>query len=316
MMRIVASKQAASRPSGRSAATSMRTYRRLEALTGYLFIAPTLFNFAIFTLLALLAGLGLSLFRFDFFSAPQFIGLNNFTHLMADARIFKIIGNTLYFGIGIIALNLTWALALALALNSRMPSIFRVVFRGVFFFPLLTSGAVMAMVWQYLLSTDLGLVNYFLGLLGIPKAPWLGSSQWVRPAIIFASVWQGVGFNMIVLLAGMQGIPRELYEAAQIDGAGRVAGFRFVTIPLLTPTLFFILVREVIIVLQLFDLPFSLTRGGPGDASRTLVMYIYEEGFQAMRQGYASAIALILFLVILAVTIVQFAESRRWVYYR
>jgi multiple sugar transport system permease protein len=138
----------------------------------------------------------------------------------------------------------------------------------------------------------------------------------VRPSIVLATVWNGVGFNMILLLAGLHAIPQTLYEAARIDGAGRVASFRYISLPLLTPTLFFIMVKGFIGVLQLFDQPYMLTGGGPGDASRTIVMYIYETGFRHLRLGFASAIALGLFLVIVIITVVQFAVSRRWVFYR
>lgn len=294
----------------------MRAMRVREAITGYLFIAPTLVSFLVFTAGALIAGLGLSFYRFEFFSSPEFIGLTNFRLLLADTRIAAIFGNTVYFSIGILVLNLACALALAVALNSHMPGALKQIFRVGFFFPVLTSTAVMAIIWRYLLNTDLGIINWFLGQFGVPKIPWLISSQWVRPAIILAAVWNGVGFNMVLLLAGMQGIPRPLYEAAEIDGAGRVESFRYVTLPLLTPTVFFILVRDFISVLQFFNTPYNLSAGGPGDASRTIVMYIYETGFRSLRQGYASAIALLLFTAILTVTIIQVVVSRRWVFYR
>lgn len=294
----------------------MSVYRRREALTAYLFISPTLIGFLIFSLLALIAGLGLSVTRYDFFTPPVFAGTENFLMMAQDARIVRIFGNTAYFVVGMVALDPIWAMAMALVLNSRMPSSLAVVFRGIYFFPVLVSGAVIALVWRYLLNTDLGIINWLLDLIGLPKVPWLISASWVRPSIIFACVWNGVGFNMILLLAGLKAIDKSLYEAAEIDGAGGVAKFLYVTLPLLTPTLFFIYVKGFIGVFQLFDWPYMLTGGGPGDASRTIVMHIYEMGFRSLRLGYASAVALVLFLVILAVTIFQFAFSQRWVYYR
>jgi len=301
----------------RKSGQSMSTYRRREALAAYLFISPTLLGFLVFSLLALVAGLGLSLFHYDFFTPPRFAGLENFRFMLVeDARVAKIFGNTVYFVVGMIVLDPIWAMAMALALNSYMPNMLKLVFRGVFFFPVLVAGAVIAAVWRYLFNMDLGIINWFLGLFGIPKIPWLISSGWVRPSIIFATVWNGVGFNMILLLAGLRAIPQSLYEAAEIDGAGRLASFRHITLPMLTPTLFFIFVKGFIGVFQLFDQPYMLTKGGPGDASRTIVMHIYETGFRSLRLGYASTIAVALFVVIMVVTAIQFAMSRHWVFYR
>lgn len=293
----------------------MSAPRRREALVAYLFILPTLAGFLIFVLGPILGGLGLSFYQFDFFSTPRFVGLDNFRQMLTDQRIAQIFRNTLVYVVGTVIFDLVWAMALALAIHSAIPHLCKLVFRAVFFFPILTAGAVVAIVWQYLFNMDLGVVNYYLGQIGIPKIPWLVSSQWSIPAVIFMIVWNGVGFNMILLLAGLQGIPQELYEAAAIDGAGPVAGFRYITLPLLSPIIFFILVKGVIGVLQLFDQPFVLTSGGPGDSSRTVLMYIYEIGFKTLRLGYASAVGLILFALILVVTVIQFVGGRRWVFY-
>jgi multiple sugar transport system permease protein len=290
--------------------------RRLEIVTAYLFILPTLIGFLVFTAGPLLAGLGLSFFTFDFFAPPKFAGLDNFRLMLDDRRLWPIFGNTVRYVVIMVLLDLVWALGLALSLNSYMPAVLKVVFRSVFFFPILTSGAVTAIVWRYLFNRDRGIINYFLSLFGVPPIPWLASSNWVIPSVSLMSVWNGVGFNTILLLAGLQSIPKELFEAAEIDGANRWAAFRYVTLPLLTPTIFFILVKGLIAVFQLFSEPYSMTGGGPGDASRTIVMYIYEVGFRSLRLGYASSIALVLFAVILTFTIVQFVISRRWVFYR
>jgi multiple sugar transport system permease protein len=295
---------------------TMTAQRRWEALTGFLFLSPTLANFLAFTLGALLIGLGLSLTDFGFFSAPNFVGLGNFQQLAADSRVGPIFGNTVQYVAGMVALDLVWSLSLALALNSFMPNILKIAFRTVFFFPVLTSGAVIAVVWRYLFNTDMGIVNWFLGQFGLQPVPWLVSSQFAIPAVILSTVWNGVGFNMILFIAALQSVPRELYEAAEIDGAGRLDSFRRITLPLITPTIFFVLVKGLIGVFQLFDTPYMLTSGGPGDASRSIVMYIYELGFKTMRLGYASTIALTLFVIIMAITAAQFAIQRRWVFYR
>jgi len=290
--------------------------RREDMVAGYLFSLPTLLGFLIFVAGPLVAGLGMSFVHYDFFTPMRFAGVDNFRTLLKDSRFLQIFGNTVYYVVGMVVLDLIWAMAVAVALNGFMPKFLKVIFRAVFFFPVLTSGAVIAIVWSYLFNTDLGIVNYFLGLLGIAKIPWLVSSQWVKPSVVIATVWNGVGFNMVLLLSGMQSIPKALYEAAEIDGAGRMASFRHITVPLLTPTIFFILVKGLIGVFQLFDTPFNLSGGGPGDASRTIVMYIYEMGFKTIRLGYASSIALVLFVVLVVLTILQFVISRRWVFYR
>jgi len=294
----------------------MSSVQRREMIAAYIFLAPTLLGFLIFVVGPLIAGLGLSFTHYDFFSPVRFAGFQNFLTLARDSRFRTIFGNTVYYVVGMVLLDLVWALALATALNSQIPKFLKVIFRAVFFFPVLTSGAVIAIVWSYLFNTDLGIINWFLSQFGIDKIPWLISSQWVKPSIVLATVWNGVGFNMILLLSGMQSIPRTLYEAAEIDGAGKLSRFRYITLPLLTPTIFFILIKGLIGVFQLFDTPYNLGGGGPGDASRTIVMYIYEMGFKTMRLGYASTIALALFVALLVLTIFQNAISRKWVFYR
>jgi multiple sugar transport system permease protein len=295
----------------------MSAYQRWEAFWAYVFLSPSLLGFLVFSLLALLVGLGLSFFDYDFARPPEWAGLANFRYLFGeDPRLATIMWNTIYYVFGIVLLDMVWAMALAAGLHSRIPYVLKLLFRTVYFFPVLVSGAVIAIVWRYLFNMDLGIVNWALGLIDIPKIPWLVSSAWVRPAVIFSTVWNGVGFNTILFLAGLQSIPTELYEAAQIDGAGRLASFRHISLPLLTPTIFFVLVRGLIGVFQLFDQPYMINSGGPGDASRSLVMYIYEVGFRSYRLGYASAIALVLFVVIVVLTLVQFRLSNRWVFYR
>ena len=290
--------------------------RRHEAVAGYLFVLPTVLGFLVFVLGPILGGLALGFMRYDLLNPPSWIGFDNFGKMLTDDRVLQIFGNTVYYVVGMILLDLVWALALAVALNSFIPALFKVIFRAVFFFPILVSGAVISIVWLYLFNMDLGIVNYYLTQIGLPKVPWLISSDWVRNSVIIMTVWNGVGFNMLLLLAGLQNIPKELYEAATIDGGGRWANFRKITLPMLSPVIFFILVKGAIGVFQLFDSPFVLTRGGPGDASRTILMYIWEKGFQVLEFGYAAALGLMLFAVILIVTLIQFLTSDAWVFYR
>lgn len=290
--------------------------RRGDAVAAYLFILPTVLGFLLFVLGPILGGLALGFMEYDLLSSPSWSGLENFRKLGDDDRFLQIFGNTVYYVVGMILLDLVWAMILALALNSVIPPLFKIFFRAVFFFPILVSGAVISIVWLYLFNMDLGIVNYFLSQLQIPRIPWLISSDWVKNSVIIMTVWNGVGFNMLLLLAGLQGIPKELYEAGTIDGAGRWASFRRITVPMLSPVIFFILVKGAIGVFQLFDSPYVLTQGGPGDASRTVLMYIYERGFQVLDFGYAAALGLVLFLAILLVTLVQFRTGDRWVFYR
>ncbi len=294
----------------------VQSLRRGDAVAGYLFILPTVLGFLLFVLGPIVGGLALGFMEYDLLTDPSWAGLDNFRKFGDDARVLQIFGNTVYYVVGMILLDLVWAMILAVALNSFIPPLFKVLFRAVFFFPILVSGAVISIVWLYLFNMDLGIVNYFLGKIGIPRIPWLISSNWVKNSVIIMTVWNGVGFNMLLLLAGLQGIPKELYEAGTIDGAGRWASFSKITLPMLSPVIFFILVKGAIGVFQLFDSPFVLTRGGPGDASRTMLMYIYERGFQILDFGYAAALGLVLFLAILLVTLVQFLTSDRWVFYK
>jgi multiple sugar transport system permease protein len=295
---------------------SMSAQQKRNAIAAYLMIAPTLVNFLIFSLGALLAGLALGFFEYSFFSPPRFVGLTNFQNVFTDPRVWITFKNTIWYVIGMVLLDLVWALGLALALNSFMPNILKIVFRTVFFFPVLTSGAVIAIVWRYLFNTDMGIVNWFLVELGMQRIPWLISPRYSIPAVILSTVWNGVGFNMVLFIAALKNVPQELYEAAQMDGAGRSASFWNLTLPLISPTIFFVIVKGLIGVFQLFDSPYMLTSGGPGDSSRSLVMYIYEVGFQKFELGYASSIALLLFVCVLGVTVLQFVLQKRWVFYR
>ena len=289
-------------------------YRRQEMLTAYLLILPTLIGFLIFVIGPILASFVLAFTKYDVLTPPAFIGLGNFNAMLLDRRVVPIFTNTILYVVGMVSLDLVVALSLAIAINSHMPRVLKTLFQSVVFFPVLVSAAVMAIVWRALLDSNNGIVNYYLGFLGIGKIPWLLAAQWTIPSVIIVTVWNGVGFNTILLLAGLQAIPEHLYEAAAIDGAGSWAKFWRITVPMLSPVIFFICVKGVIGVLQLFDSPFVLTAGGPGDSSRSILMYIYEQGFESLHMGYASALGLVLFIVILVITIVQFAVSRFWVF--
>lgn len=290
-------------------------YRQEEAVAGYLFILPVYLGFILFILGPIIAAAGISLTDFNIFGGSEFIGLDNYKRMIGDFRLGKIYLNTFIFVVFAVLLNTGIGLALAVLVNRRMPYIFRIGYRSIFFFPVLVAHTYIAIIWQFLYAQDTGIINYYLGFLGIGPFPWLSSPQWVLPSVIITDVWKNCGFAMILFLAGLQNIPRVYHEAAAIDGANDLQKFFKITLPLLSPTIFFVLVIFTIGATQVFDIIVVLTDGGPGDASRSIVMYIYEKAFEAFDMGYASAVAMTLFAIILVLTLVQFGFSRRWVHY-
>lgn len=289
--------------------------RWAEWRAAYLFLAPALLGFLCFVAGPLIAAVALSFSRYDILTPPTFVGLANYQLLLQDERLRRIYGNTVTLVVATVFLDVTIGLILALAVNRKMPALLRYLFRTAFFFPVLTSLASIAVIWSFLLNADFGILNYYLGKIGIGHVAWLTSSSRVIPAIMLMSVWKNVGFSFVLFVAGLQAIPRVFYEAARIDGAGAGRIFWRITLPLLSPTTFFAVVIGLINGFQIFDAPQILTQGGPGDSSRTVVMYIYEQGFRNFSMGYASTIALSLFLVILLLTVVQMRLSRNWVFY-
>ncbi len=295
---------------------SMGKLAKRENITGHLFILPTMIGFLVFIIGPMIAAIVLSFFYWDMFTPPNFIGLDNYKTLFKDPHVFTVFKNTLIFVFGVVTLNVGGGLLIALALNRRIHAIFRYILRTTYFFPMITSVTAIALVWNLLLNTDLGIVNYYLGKIGIPRINWLLSSRQAKVSVILIEVWKNIGFYMIVCLAGLQNIPRQLYEAAEIDGAGGLQRFLYITFPLLTPTIFFLIIIGLINAFQIFDMPFVLTRGGPGEATRTVVMYIYETGFRFFNMGYAATVSLLLFILIAALTLIQFRVSKGWVFYR
>lgn len=284
-----------------------------EALWGYLFVAPIMLGFAVFFAFAIVASVGIGLTRWDIFTEPQWVGLQNYANLMRDPLFWATIRNTALLALMYIPLRVGLALALALALNSQIR--LRGLWRAIFFLPVLTVPVASAAVWKWLYDPTFGLINTGLGMLGLPKPAWLSDVATALPAVVVVLAWSIVGRDMVIFIAGLQGIPREYYEAAQIDGAGRARIFRHITLPLLTPTTFFIVVISIMDALKVFDVVYVMTQGGPADSTRTIVYYVYDEAFRNFRMGYASAMTWILFLLILGFTLIQFALQRRWVHY-
>ncbi|HET6889542.1 MAG TPA: sugar ABC transporter permease [Pyrinomonadaceae bacterium] len=286
-----------------------------ESLCGLLFISPTLLGFLVFFLGPIFAVLFLSFTRYDMFSAPESAGLANYAKLLTDSQLHKVYGNTFFFGTAAIILNVSLGLFLAILVNQRLPAFLRYLLRTVYFFPVLVGMIYAATVWKFLFNRDLGVINYYLHYIGVGPVSWLTSSQFALWSIILVYMWKNVGFTMLTTLAGLQGIPQDIYEAAAIDGARPFAMLRKITIPLLSPVILFNVVITLINTMQEFDSIVALTNGGPGNASRTVSLYIYEKAFRGLDMGYASAIAVTLFLVIALLTALQFSLSRRWVHY-
>jgi multiple sugar transport system permease protein len=293
----------------------LATERQREALAGYLFILPTFLGYVIFVIGPILAAIWLSLTSYDVLSPPKFVGLANYLRLLSDPRLRKVYVNTITFTIFAVTLNVGVGLLLAVLINRHIPTFLKYLFRTVYFFPVLVSLAYSAVIWQFLYQKDTGIINYYLSFLGVAPIGWLSNRSYVMPAIILMDVWKNTGFFMLVFLAGLQNISVSYYEAAQLDGANGWQLFRHVTLPLLSPTIFFNLTIALIGALQVFDSIIVLTNGGPGDASRSLVMYIVENAFQNFQMGYASAIAITLFILIMILTLIQFRMSRLWVHY-
>jgi len=286
-----------------------------EALAGYLFILPTFLGYTAFIVGPILAAIGISFTKYDILSPATFVGLDNYVRLLNDPRLRTVYSNTIFFTVFAVSLNVGVGLVLAVLLNRHLPSPIRYVLRSAYFFPVLVALVYSSIIWQFLYQKDTGIFNYYLGLLNVAPIPWLSNRQWVLPSIIILDVWRNAGFAMLVFLAGLQNISQEYYEAAQLDGANRFQLFRHITVPLISPTIFFNLVIYMIGALQVFDSIMVLTKGGPGDASRSLVIYIYENAFQFFEMGYASAVAITLFVIIVILTLIQFRLGRAWVHY-
>ncbi|MFN2483322.1 MAG: carbohydrate ABC transporter permease [Candidatus Limnocylindria bacterium] len=279
-----------------------------------LFLAPTLIGLAILSAGPILATLAISLTEWDLLRAPEFVGLQNFVALASDDRFLKALRNTAFYTVVSVPLGILLALALALALNQTIRGIAWI--RTAYFLPVVTSTIAIALVWQWIYGPEAGLLNQFIGLFGIPPQKWLSNPTLAMPAIVVMSVWQGLGTNIIIFLAGLQAIPSELTDAASVDGAGRWARFRAVVLPLLTPSMFFTGVLSLIGSFQVFDQIYVLSRPRPTDATITMVYFIYENGFKFFKMGYATAASWILFIIVAVFTAVYFRSQNRWVHYQ
>jgi multiple sugar transport system permease protein len=279
------------------------------------FIAPAVFVLAVFFFLPVLGALAMSVTDFDLYALSdfdnlRFIGLENYRRLLGEPLFWKALGNTLYFVALGVPLSIGASLGAALLVNSRVAR-FRSFFRTVYFAPVVTTLVAVAVVWRYIFHTRYGFLNYTLGALGIGPIDWMGDPHWAMPAIVILAVWKNFGYNMIILLAALQNIPEDLYEAARIDGASTWQVFRHITLPGLAPVLLLVSILTMTGYFQLFAEPYVMTEGGPLQSTLSVLYFMYEEGFKWWSLGRASAVAFLLFVLMFAVTVVQLRIGRR-----
>jgi len=291
------------------------TAARSGRLIVWIFLAPTLIGLGLFNLVPIVGSFVLAFFRWDIISDPVFVGVDNFVDLATNPTVSVSFLNTIGFVVVAVTLQLTVALVLAILVQSRMPAWLRTFFRSSLFFPLILSAASVSLIMAYLFNQEFGLVNQTLNLIGIADVGWLTTGLGAKVVVLLVYVWQNFGFTFLLFIGGLSAIPREVYEASSLDGAAGWTQFRMITLPLVSPTLLVASVMAIINALQIFDQPWVLTRGGPGDETRTAVMVIYESAFRQLDFGGASAIGIVLTLLIMLVTAIQFRLSRRFVFY-
>jgi multiple sugar transport system permease protein len=292
---------------------SRRTVK--DSIAAYLFLSPALFIFALFVGGPIVMTIFLGFTEYNIISPIKFIGLTNFKSVLHDHQALTVILNTFKFVIVLVPLHVVIGLLLALGVTRKIPAKLKYFYRTSIYFPTIVTTASVAIAWTFLLNKDFGVINYYLGKLGIEAIPWLASAIWTIPSIAMFSVWKFVGNSFMFYVIGLQNIPDSFYEAAQIDGANRFQVFFKITLPLLSPTIFFVITTTIIGAMQIFDEPFLITRGGPGDSSRTIALHIYQKAFQSYDMGYASAFALLLLIIVLVITIAQFTLQKKWVNY-
>ncbi|MGJ8530221.1 carbohydrate ABC transporter permease [Maritalea sp.] len=289
------------------------TNKQRVARTAFIFLVPTIVGLVIFRLIPIVWAFGLSFYKWKIFDTPVFIGWQNYIDIFNSHIALGVFANTAIFALIYVPGSIALALALAVLLNNSLRS--SAFFRVSFFMPFITSTVAITLAWRWILSTKFGLLNNFLLFLGVDSPPaWLADPFWALPAVALVSVWKDVGFYMILLLAGLQTIDPVLYHAARVDGAGPFARFKRVTVPLLTRSLFFVLIIALVRSTQTFDITYALTSGGPAGASTTLAFYVYQKAFFDFEIGYASALSYIMCVLLGLFTLVNFYFRKRWVH--
>ncbi|MCD6318741.1 sugar ABC transporter permease [Candidatus Aerophobetes bacterium] len=285
-----------------------------KTLKPYLYVSHTLIGLLIFVFGPVAIAFLLSFTKWDLIRAPVWIGWNNYKDILNSTLFWKVIKNTFYFTLVSVSLGIIVSLSLAIMVNQKLRGIS--FFRLIYFLPVVAPMVAVSLVWKWLYNVNFGLINYFLNLIGIQGPNWLNDTRWAMPAIIVMSIWKMAGYNMIIFLAGLQNIPVELYEAASIDGANRWRQFWCLTIPLLSPTIFFALIILFISSFQVFEQTFVMTGGGPYYTTLTLPLYIYQKSFLWFQIGYGAALSFIFFIIVLIVILIQFGLENKWVFYR
>ena len=289
--------------------------RRRESTFGYLMISLAVLFVTVFTVVPILASLGLSFTSWDVISSPSWVGLDNYRRLVTDGQVLASFGVTVGLALTIVVLQISLGLLLAVLANARRRNATRVFFRTSFYLPLLASTAAVSIFMGYIFDTKFGLVNYYLNELGLPGAHWLDDPFWAKVTIVMVVVWQQVGFTFVLFVAALMAVPVDVQEAASIDGAGPCRTLFQIKVPLISPTILFATVIAMINAMQLFDQPFIMTKGGPGTATTTATISLYQAGFQNLQFGFASAIAILLLVIIGIITGIQFLAARKLVFY-
>jgi multiple sugar transport system permease protein len=280
----------------------------------YFFLAPALSAIFIFFFIPVIAAFIISFTDFDIytlgnFSTLRLIGFDNYVKLFSDDLFWTALGNTFYFVVVAGPLSIAVSLTAALMLNSKLVK-FKSLFRLAYFLPVVTTLVAVAIVWRFIYHPNFGILNFFLGLIGINPIDWLGDPDWAMPSIILLAVWKNFGYNMIIFIAGLQNIPEELYEAADIEGANAFQKFKHITLPMLAPTTIFVSIITMIGYFQLFAEPYVMTQGGPLNKTLSIVQYMYQEGFRWWNMGYSASIAFVLFIIIFIGTLIQFKVQK------
>lgn len=296
--------------------TRKKPFYKTDNFWGYLFVSPLVILMLVFSVGPILFSFYMSLTNWKLSGGGTFIGLQNFRELSADKDIWQELKNSLIYTVFKVPVGVAISLVLAYFLNQKIP--LKGVFRVIYFLPSITMTVAIGLVWRYLFNSQYGIVNVILGWFGITGPYWMADTKYFFAAIILVAIWQGIGYDMVILLAGLQNVPGVYYEAARVEGASSFQCFRKITIPLVTPSLFFVIIMEFMNSLKVFDLIYIFINASFGpmeQAARTMVYGIYQKAFVYSRMGYASAEAVILFAIILIITLIQFWGERKWVYY-
>ena len=293
----------------------MYSKKKSDAVSGYLFLLPALLAFLLFIGAPRVITIVLSFFDYNMLQGSEWINFDNYIEFFKNPTSWQIIWNTFKLTLILVALHIVIALLLAFVIYKEKRGPVKYVYRTAVYLPSILTTASVAIAWYYMFNYDFGVFNWLLSQLGISGVKWLTSSSGVIVAICLFSLWKFVGTPFLYYLIGLQGIPDGYYEAAQIDGANKIQTFFHITLPMLTPTLFFVITITTINTFQIFDEPYIITNGGPGNASRTLALHVYEKAFKAYEMGYASSVSVVLFIIVLVITIILYSTQNKWVTY-